>query len=236
MSDDLHKKEAHAVQALRKGVARYAEDIRRAIQHARREAAAADQKVQQAVEHSRAELARADQELKHLQQTLSRAGDAERAELEAFAAAARQQQADAKRRLDNARQAASKVKAAQSDLLKVASLVDGKVSEHSSVAASALADLDAKIRAYSHGPNLFQAAVVTLGVAANALADGQGLVQTGADFAKAVGVEHSLVEGTRHKTSADLSADRDQNLQGLYADKRLEGDERRGGSSDGGKK
>jgi len=145
VSDDLIRSEAHDVRALRHAVERYAEQIRETAARARREVAAADRNAQEAVERCRSELRRREEELKRAQAALTQClrnprPDSSALRQQADAAALRR--AEAKQRLDRARQAAQITSGAQSDLIKALHAVEATVSEHGSVAAAALASLD----------------------------------------------------------------------------------------------
>jgi hypothetical protein len=144
MSDDQHNKEVHAVRALKKAVGRYAEHLREAISQARREIGAASSKAQEAVEDRRRELQRCEQGLLAAQRAL--AGCHENCGgLQQQQHVAAQRHAEAKLALERARKASQILTSAQSDMLKVLQTVEAKVGEHSSIASSALADLDAKL-------------------------------------------------------------------------------------------
>ena len=149
MSDDLVKAEVNAVRALKHGVERYAEQIRDAAGHARREIAAADRRAQDAVERRRSDGQKREQELRQaaaaLRQCRENCGG-----LQQQVEAAAQRLAAAKQLLDRARKAAQLTAAAQSDLLKVLQNTEATVGEHSSVASSALASLDAKLAELPH--------------------------------------------------------------------------------------
>ena len=148
MSDDLVRAEAHAVRALRHAVERYAENIRETAARARREVAAADRNAQETVERCRSELRRREEELKRAQAALTQCLRNPRPDcsgLRQQTDAAGQQHAEARQRLDRARQAAQITSGAQSDLIKALQAVEATVGEHSSLAASALASLDAKL-------------------------------------------------------------------------------------------
>jgi len=146
MSDDAVRAEVNAVRALRQGVDRYAEQIRDALGHARREVAAADRIAQEAVERRRSEAQRREQEFRRadaaLRQCQENCAGAQRQ-----AASAAERLAEAKHHLERARKAAQLTASAQSDLLRVLQTIEASVGEHSSVASSALANLDAKLAA-----------------------------------------------------------------------------------------
>jgi hypothetical protein len=148
VSDDLVRAEAHAARALRHGVERYAEHIRGTAAHARREVAAADRNAQEAVERCRSELRHREEELKRAQAALTQCLRSPRSDcsrLRQQADAAAQRHTEARQRLERARQAAQITSGAQSDLIKALQAVGATVGEHSSVASSALASLDAKL-------------------------------------------------------------------------------------------
>lgn len=149
MSDDLVRAEVHAVRNLRKGVSRYSEHVRDAAAQARREVAAADRKAQEAVARRRSELQRREQEFRAAQAALARCRE-NCGGLQQQVNVAAQRHAQAKEQLDRARKAAQLSAAAQSDLLKVLQTVEAKVGEQSSVASSALANLDAKLAELPH--------------------------------------------------------------------------------------
>lgn len=149
MSDDLVKAEAQAVRQLRHAVSRYAEQLREVLAQSRREVAMAERNAQDAVAQRVADVRRAEQELQAAQAAL--AGCQENCGGLARAVnAAQQLVARAKLQLEHARQAAQLLAVAQSDLLKVLQHVEASIGEHSSVASSALASLDAKLSQLPH--------------------------------------------------------------------------------------
>ncbi|MDZ5446899.1 hypothetical protein U2F26_29930 [Micromonospora sp. 4G57] len=149
MSDDLVKAEVIAVRALKQGVARYAEQIREASGHARREIAAANRKAEEAVERRRSEVQKREQELRQAEAALRQCQEnCDRLQQQVKVAA--QRLAEAKQLLDRARKAAQLTATAQSDLLKVLQNIEATIGEHSSVASSALASLDAKLAELPH--------------------------------------------------------------------------------------
>ena len=148
MSEDLVRAEAHAVRTLRHGVERYAEHIRETAARARREMAAADRNAQEAVERCRSELRHREEGLKRAQAALTQCLHSPNPDcggLRQQAQAAGERHAEAMQRLDRARHAAQITAGAQSDLIKAMQVVEAIVSEHGSLAASALASLDAKL-------------------------------------------------------------------------------------------
>jgi hypothetical protein len=223
---DRHNKERQAIQTLRQAVARYAEDLRGSIDLAHREMATVEQKVERTVEERRARLTRAEEDVRRYEQMLGRAHPAERTELESLYASARRAALEERKAVEQVRRAASKIRAAHTELRQSMRPIETKVGEHSSVAASALADLDARIGDYAHGPSFARSAVITLGVGANVLSSGQGLAQTAADVLKASGVNSSLVDAARHDSLTGLATDSNSEILGLYADKRLEGEKK----------
>lgn len=144
MTDDLVRAEVKALHALKHGVERYAEQIRDALANARRELAAADRKAQEAVERRRSEAQKHEHELRQAEVALRHCQE-NCGGLQQQVAAAAQRLAEAKQLLDRARKAAQMTATAQSDLLKVLQTTEATVGEHSSVASSALASLDAKL-------------------------------------------------------------------------------------------
>ena len=149
MSDDLVKAEVNAVRALNLGIGRYAEQIRDAAGHARREIAAADRKVQEAVERRRSEVQKREQDLRQAEAALRQCRE-NCGGLQQQVTAATQRLAEAKQLLERARKAAELTATAQSDLLKVLQNTEATVGEHSSVASSALASLEAKLAELPH--------------------------------------------------------------------------------------
>lgn len=144
MSDDRVRAEANAVRALKTGVERYAEQVRVAVGHARREVAAADRQAREAVERRRSEVQKREQELRHAEEMRRQCkencgGHRQRV------ASCTQGLAAAKQSFDRARKAAQLTATAQSDLLKILQTTEATVAQHSSVASSALASLDAKL-------------------------------------------------------------------------------------------
>ena len=144
MSDDVVKAEVHAVRALKHGIERYAEHIRDAAAKARREMAAADQKAQAAVERRRAETRKREQEVRQAEAALRQCRE-NCGGLQQQARKAAERLAEAKRSLERARKAAALTASAQSDLLKALISAEATVADHSSVASSALATLEAKL-------------------------------------------------------------------------------------------
>ncbi len=145
MSDDLVRAEVNAVRALKLGVERYAEQIRDALRNARREVAAADRKAQEEVERRRSEVQKREHELRQVETALRRQCQENCGRLQQQVAAAAQRLAEAKQPLDRARKAAQLTATAQSELLQALQAIETTVGEHSSVASSALASLDAKL-------------------------------------------------------------------------------------------
>lgn len=144
MSDDLVRAEVNAVRALKHGVERYADQVRDALGHARREVAAADRRAQEAVERRRSEVQKREHELRQAEAALRQCQENCGA-LQQHVAAASRRLAEAKQSLDRARRAAQLTATAQAELLKVLQTTEATVGEHSSVASSALAALDAKL-------------------------------------------------------------------------------------------
>ncbi len=149
MSDDLVRTEVNAVRALNHGIGRYAEQIRDAAGHARLEIAVVDRKVQEAVEHRRSELQKREQYLRQVVAALRQCRE-NCGELQQQVKAAELRLVEAKQLLERARKAAQLTTTAQSDLLKVLQNTEAAVGEHSSVASSALASLDAKLAELPH--------------------------------------------------------------------------------------
>lgn len=144
MTDDLVRAEVNAVRALKHGVGRYAEQIRDELGHARREMAAADRKAQEAVERRRSEAQKREQELRQAEAALRQCQE-NCGGMQQQVASAAQRLAEAKQLLDRARKGAQLTATAQSELLKVLQTTEATVGQHSSVASSALASLDAKL-------------------------------------------------------------------------------------------
>lgn len=144
MSNDLVRAEASAVRALKQGIERYTAQIRDALGQARREMAAADRKAQEAVEHRRSEARKREQDLRRAEAALRQCQENCGGPQHEVSAAA-QRLAEAQQLLDRARKAALLTASAQSELLKVLQTTEATVGEHSSVASSALASLNAKL-------------------------------------------------------------------------------------------
>ena len=144
MSNDQVRAEVSSVRALKQGVGRYAEHVRDAIADARREMAAADRKAQESVDRRRSEVHKCEQKLRHLEAALRQCRD-NCGGLQQQVADAAQRLAIAQQLLERARKAARVTAAAQSELAKALQTTETTVGEHSSVASSALASLDAKL-------------------------------------------------------------------------------------------
>jgi len=214
VSDDLVKAEAHAVRALRHAVGRYAEQIREAVVGARREVTAADRRAHEAAEHRRSEFQRREQELKAAQAALAqclRASGPDCDGLRQQVSAAAQRHAEARQSLDRARKAAQTTAAAQSDLVKVLQAVEATIGEHSSIASSALASLDAKLAELPH-PGIGH---TLQGIAAGALVGaeiaiaGMDLSRIGGDAAAPFNVnppvrDHSISQAAEHQAVQEL--------------------------------
>lgn len=219
MSDDLVRAEVNAVRALKHGVERYAEQIRDALGHARREVAAADCKVQGAVEHRRSVAQKREQDLRLAEAALRQCQD-NCGGLHQQVAAAAQRLAEAKQLLDRARKAAQLTATAQSELLKVLQATEATVGEHSSVAASALASLDAKLAQlpkFGVGHAIHNLAVGTA-VGAEILGATVNLGRMTGDALQAANVnvplrDHSITEMVEHRREQERDYVNEQDFE-----------------------
>jgi predicted RNase H-like nuclease (RuvC/YqgF family) len=165
VSDDLIKNERNAVMTLRTGVTRYAEHLREAMAHARKDLTAQHRRAEGAVEQRRNALQRAERELKQARAALAQCRE-DCGGLERQLAAASQCAAQSKQEFDKARRAAQILAQAQRELTSTMQGIESKVGEHSSVASSALADLEARLAELGGGNHLLQkGAAVAIGVA-----------------------------------------------------------------------
>ena len=146
MSGDVVRNEANAVKALKSGVERYTQTIQAATAQARRELMTAERQAQQAVDQRRAVLQRAEREVQQAKAALSGSTEENRRHLEQQVRTAMQWQGEAKQQMDRARRAEQQVASARTELISVLQSSEAAVSEHSSVAASALANLEAKLQ------------------------------------------------------------------------------------------
>ncbi|RLV47708.1 hypothetical protein D9V37_16295 [Nocardioides mangrovicus] len=141
---DQVKNERPAVKSLRTGVTRFAETMREAMALARKDLAAQRRSAEQSVESRRSQLQRAERELQNAKSALSQCRD-NCGPLRARVSALTARTAECKQQLDKSRRAVQLIAQADHDLGGVMRGIESKVAEHSSLASSALADLDAKI-------------------------------------------------------------------------------------------
>ncbi len=193
MSDDRVQAEVNAVRTLRRGVSRYAEQLRETAAQARWKICEVDRRAHEAVERRRSDLQRRERELKAAQAALTRSpggpGGAQREVEEAT-----RRNAEARQNLDRARKAAELTATARADLLKTLQRVESAVGEQSSVAASALANLDVKLSAFPQldvGHALHNVAAGTV-VAVEILTAGMDLAYMTGNAARALGVPTPL--------------------------------------------
>ena len=138
-------RELQAVHGLKRGITHFAEQVQSAIDGARKEAANADKKAQEAVERRRSELNKRVADQKAAQDALSQCQE-NCGGLQRAVADAGRRVGEAQGHLDQARKASHLTSQVQKDLAKVSADALASVKEHASVASSALADLDAKLR------------------------------------------------------------------------------------------
>lgn len=172
MADPV-KAEVHAVQSLAVAVARYAEHVRGAGTAARAEAKRAEAKVHEAVEQRRQRLDRAAQVLTRAQTALAccreNCGGLQRAVNEA-----QRQLESAEREYRQARKAAQIVASAAADVSHSVHASEAAVGQHSSMAASALAELDSRLREITGGKaTRIQNLMTTLGIVSTVVGTGQ---------------------------------------------------------------
>lgn len=152
MSGDVVRNEANAVKALKSGVERYTQMIQAAIAQARRELMTVERRAQQAVDQRRAALRRAERELQAAKAALSGSTEENRRHLEQQVRTATQWHGEARQQMDRARRAEQQVASARTELMSVLQSTEAAVGEHSSVASSALANLEAKLQSLpAHG-------------------------------------------------------------------------------------
>lgn len=144
MSDDTVRNESKALRELKGGVLRFAEQMREAIAGARRELVDADRRAQALVDQRRAAVQRAQGEV---QRAHAASSDRSRdpAATQQQIKVAREWHAEATRQLEQARRAAQTVASAQADLARALQRTEAAIGENASIAASAIATLDAKL-------------------------------------------------------------------------------------------
>lgn len=184
-----------AVRALKHGVERYAEHVRDALGQARRDMAAADRKANEAVEGRRTEMQRCERNFREaeaaLRQCQENCGGVQRQVAEAA-----QRHAEAKQGYDKARKAAQITATAQSELAKAGQTVESAVGQHSSVASSALASLDAKLAdlpKFGLG-DAVHSALATTAVTAEVLAHTVGFGRIAGNALQAANINNSFKE------------------------------------------
>lgn len=146
MSNDHIKIDVHSVRGLRTAVSRYTEEIQRTSAQSRKRVAAADQIARHAVEQRRAERQKREADLKQARETLARCqGNCGGLQRDVALASERLKVATAA--LTRARKAEQMTAETQRDLAQALRAIESKVSDHASAAASALADLEARLAA-----------------------------------------------------------------------------------------
>lgn len=178
---DVVKAEVRAVRDLKRGVARYADQVRNAVADARREAKEAERTAREAVDTGRSRLKKSEAAVGRARDDLARCPEERRREHQAAVRAAEDRAAAARREVDQARKAERAVVAATADLAKVLCMAEAAVGDQSSAATAALAVLDTKLSEITSGgmAALARGAIVTLGVAAEVattLVDGATLI------------------------------------------------------------
>lgn len=190
MSDSMVKKQGQALKTLRRGVLRYSEQVRDVGTSARSQASDVHRKAEDAVERRRSNLRKCERELSAAQTALAacreNCGGLQRA-----LATAQENCRVAKQQLVRAQKAVQLTAEAQSELAAAHVQAQAAVSEHSSIASSALARLDGMLAAMGQSNFLQglkgagQVLVVTAEVV-SAMGDGGRLV---ANAAQALGAD-----------------------------------------------
>ena len=195
MSDDLIKAEVRSVRTLKRAISEYTEQLRAVAARARSETAAVDRRAQEAVEARRSQLRRRESELRAAQAALAHCTENCGGLQHAVNVAARVQ-AEAQQALEQARKAAQITAGMHSDLIEVLHTVDAQINEHSSVAASALADLDARLSQLPHFDLGHAARSVAVGMvgAAEIAGAGMNFGRLAANTASAFGAESSVAD------------------------------------------
>lgn len=178
---DVVKAEVRAVRDLKRGVARYADQVRDVVADARREAKEAERTAREAVDAGRSRLKKCEAAVGRARDDLARCPEERRREYQSAVRSAEDRAEAASREVDQARKAERAVVAATSDLAKVLSMAEAAVGDQSSAATSALAVLDRKLSEISSGgfATFARDAIVTLGVVAEVattVVDGATLV------------------------------------------------------------
>lgn len=178
---DVVKAEVRAVRDLKRGVSRYADQVRDVVADARREAKEAERSAREAVDASRSRLKKAEAALGRARDDLARCPEERRREYQSAVRAAEDRAAAARKEVEQARKAESAVVAATADLAKVLSMAEAAVGDQSSAATSALAVLDTKLSEISSAElaTFARDAIVTFGIAAEVattVVDGATLV------------------------------------------------------------
>lgn len=217
-ADDI-KNEASAVKTLGQAIARYAEQVRDAGSDARRDMAAIERSARDEVERRRAQLKQRELRVDSARAAL-RSGNDESGRLRAALRAAEQARAEAAKSLGSARKASTLLASAQSDLAKALQQSERVVGEHSSVASSALASLEARLSEIT-GPGhagFLRGVAIGVSVAFKAATAAPDLAPVAGDFAAALGHENPF----QHTSVAELREDVANQEIGLWADGQVE--------------
>lgn len=195
MSGDLVRNERNAVSMLRSAVSRYAENLREAMVQARRDVAARHRDAEAVVEQRRDQLNRADREVQQARAALAQCRF-DCGGLERQVVAASQRQNHCRQELAKARRGAQLIAQAQHELTSVMQGIESKVGEHSSVASSALVDLEYRLTALGGGGHGAWQRISGVAVGVATLTE---LINPGIDIANVVsaaGLQNPIADAT----------------------------------------
>jgi len=200
MADDVVRNRVAAVRDLRKGILRYAEQIRDAVSHVRRDVVTLQRKADAVVEARRSTLKRAERELSEARAALARCSE-NCGGLQERVRVATHWHADATRDLDRARRAVQLVASVQAELATVLQRTEASVAEQSSAGSAALAGLESKLAGLVHGTgrDFANKAIVTGVVGLEILGATASLGRVAGNSLQAVGIDtplrdHSVTE------------------------------------------
>lgn len=207
------KAEIDAVRKLRAATVQYATQLRGVVEAARREIASAQADLRQGVDAHRGNASRAAQNAQRAREAFARCPVDQRDPLRAQLEAAEQSAVNANRLLERARGAEHAGAEASTELVRTLHQVLAAVSEHSSAASTALAELDTRLGELTallgdrggrslgeRAGRAAQAGVVTLGVAAEVAVGAMGVAKLAGNVSQG-----AIPTGDRITSSSEMT-------------------------------
>lgn len=151
MADHTVRNEVNAVRSLMTGITRYSEQIRAAVASARNDLRAAQTQAEDTVGRRRKGVQRAERQVAEARDAVANVQDERgRAQAEQRLRAAMQWLGETKQAAYQAQRAVQTIATIRSEIVGVLQAAEHAVAEQSSIASSALASLDAKLRELPH--------------------------------------------------------------------------------------